>query len=115
MKYKNFKFDIFGDTYKVIFKDNVYDGDTFLLGQTQTAKNIIYISTKDHDGEELQDNVILTTLYHEMFHAILFAGQYNNCGEDEPLVEWQARCLNALIKQNVLCLGQKISKVECKK
>lgn len=115
MKYKNFKFDLFGDTYKVIYKDKTFHKDQYVLGQTNTVKNIIYISTKDEDGKELPDSVILTTLYHEIFHAILFVGQYNSCGEDEPLVEWQARCLNALIKQNVLCLGQKISKVECKK
>lgn len=112
MKYKNFKFDIFGDTYKVVFKDKVFSDNEYILGQTITSKNTILISTKDSDNTELSDNVILTTLYHEIFHAILFAGQYNSCGNDEPLVEWQARCLNSLIKQNVLCLGQKISKVE---
>ncbi|MGM9533280.1 hypothetical protein [Intestinibacter sp.] len=74
MKYKNFKFDIFGDTYRVIYKDKVFDKDRHVLGQIDTAKNIIYISTKDADDKELPDNVILTTLYHEIFHAILFAG-----------------------------------------
>ena len=40
-------------------------------------------------------------MLHELTHSILDTGGYNNSSSDEPLVEWIARCLNSLLKQNV--------------
>lgn len=37
------------------------------------------------------------TLIHELIHAILDEGQYGNASNDEPMVEWLARCLKSLM------------------
>jgi len=37
------------------------------------------------------------TLLHELLHAILDEGQYFAQSEDEPMVEWLARCLKSLM------------------
>ena len=37
------------------------------------------------------------TLLHELIHAILDEGQYHNSSENEPMVEWLARCLKSLM------------------
>lgn len=37
------------------------------------------------------------TLLHELIHAILDEGQYSNASNDEPMVEWLARCLKSLM------------------
>ena len=50
----------------------------------------------------MQENEILITLYHEIIHAILLTGQYINSSNDEPLVEWLARCILSLKNQKIL-------------
>lgn len=42
------------------------------------------------------------TFLHELMHVILSTGQYNNCNNDEPLVEWLARCIYSLKNQNII-------------
>ena len=35
-------------------------------------------------------------------HAIFDAGDYHSCNDDEPLVEWCARCIYHLKKQGII-------------
>ena len=49
------------------------------------------------------DLEIYITLVHEIIHAILDTGQYFEESQKEPLVEWIARCIISLLKQDILC------------
>lgn len=74
----------------------------FCFGRTLGDRNEIRIATKDMDGKPLPDNIIETTYYHEMMHAVLGSGQYNGENCDEPLVEWLGKVIRSLVKNKVL-------------
>ena len=108
-----YKIDIFGDTYTVTFKDKVYNSDgKWVFGETCTDKFTIDISTHTEDNVALSNEQIRITLLHEIAHALCFAGCYIGYGEDEPFIEFVAKSLNSLIKQKILCLGEKNSNLE---
>ena len=103
MEFKNKKFTIFGSVYKIEYCSRVSDeNDDFVYGKYNSSSKTIYISTHNADNKSLPIEEINITLLHELFHTVLTAGQYNNCSDDEPLVEWLARCVNSLQKQKVL-------------
>lgn len=111
-KYKDTKFHLFGSLFTVKFIDSIkkiegtlkqdtnYEG--FKYGLFIPDKQVIYIATKDSEGNNLDDSIIKITLLHEIFHAIFTTGCYNNSSSDEPLVEWTARCLFSLLDQNFI-------------
>lgn len=103
MKSKDFNFELFGSIWKVKFIDNVKDnGDgTCQLGNTNSMNQTITISTKDMEGNSLSEDTVTMTLYHELVHCIFDTGAYMDCTDNEPLVEWTARCINSLLKQKV--------------
>lgn len=108
-----YKIDILGDKYTVEFVDKVFNSeDKWVFGLTCTDQLKILISTCTEDNVPLTKEQIRITLLHEIAHAICFAGCYIGYGEDEPFVEFIAKSLNSLIKQKVLCLGEKNSKLE---
>lgn len=108
-----YKIDILGDKYTVEFVDKVFNSeDKWVFGLTCTDQLKISVSTCTEDGVPLTKEQIRITLLHEIAHAICFAGCYYGYGEDEPFVEFIAKSLNSLIKQKVLCLGEKNSKLE---
>ena len=103
MELKNKSFNIFGTKYRIKFVDNVLDGESnWVYGKTDSSSKEIQISTKLSNGKDIQENEILITLYHEIIHAIFSAGQYMNSNNDEPLVEWLARCILSLKNQKIL-------------
>lgn len=103
MELKNKSFNIFGSKYRIKFVDNVLneEGD-WTYGKIDTYSKEIQVSIKLSNGKDMQENEILITLYHEIIHAILSAGQYINSCNDEPLVEWLARCILSLKNQKIL-------------
>ena len=103
MELKNKSFNIFGSKYRIKFVDNVLneEGD-WTYGKIDTYSKEIQVSIKLSNGKDMQENEILITLYHEIIHAILSAGQYINSSEEEPLVEWLARCILSLKNQKIL-------------
>lgn len=103
MELKNRSFNIFGSKYRIKFVDNVLneEGD-WTYGKIDTYSKEIQVSIKLSNGKDMQENEILITLYHEIIHAILSAGQYINSCNDEPLVEWLARCILSLKNQKIL-------------
>lgn len=103
MELKNKSFNIFGSKYRIKFVDNVLneEGD-WTYGKIDTHSKEIQVSIKLSNGKDMQENEILITLYHEIIHAILSAGQYINSCNDEPLVEWLARCILSLKNQKIL-------------
>ena len=103
MELKNKSFNIFGSKYRIKFVDNVLDEESnWIYGKTDATSKEILISTKLSNGKDVQENEILITLYHEIIHAILLTGQYMKSSEDEPLVEWLARCILSLKNQKIL-------------
>ena len=103
MELKNKSFNIFGTKYRIKFVDNVLneEGD-WVHGKIDTYSKEIQVSIKLSNGKDMQENEILITLYHEIIHAILLIGQYINSCNDEPLVEWLARCILSLKNQKIL-------------
>lgn len=103
MELKNKSFNIFGTKYRIKFMDNVLDEeDNWIYGRVDTSSKEIQVSTKLSNGKDIQENELLITLYHEITHAILLAGQYTGYSNDEPLVEWLARCILSLKNQKIL-------------
>lgn len=101
----DFYFKIFNNTWTVSFIDNFneeVDKDICKFGDTNYETNKIRVATKTKDGLPLPESTVKITLLHEMIHAILGDGQYNNCNDDEPLVEWLANCLYSIKEQGKL-------------
>ena len=101
---KDRKFTIFGTTYSIKFVDviNPDDRDRFTWGDTDGRTHTIRIATKDINGKSISEEELDITVLHELMHVIFAEGQYSSCNEDEPLVEWCARCLHSFKKQNLL-------------
>ena len=58
----------------------------------------IEVSTKSENGLNLTPRTINITLLHELVHAIFASGMYQET-QDEPLVEWVAKCIYSLYEQ----------------
>lgn len=97
---KTQKLNIFGTKWAIIYVDKIEaEGDGFIFGHTDSVEKIITVATKNRDGKPLPDREIELTAIHELVHAMLLEGQYNNASEDEPLVEWLAKCILSLKEQ----------------
>lgn len=111
IKMKLSKIDIFGTKYTIkyvdkITKDLISDPDlqkedSFWFGLTNGPEKEIYIATKGMKGSPLTEEEIYNTLLHEVIHAIFGEGAYSSANNDEPLVEWTAKCLRSLTKQGL--------------
>lgn len=102
MKLQDTTYELLGIKIQIKFVENAKDDDNnWLYGYTECCGDItnIFISTKDKDGNKLTKESIIRTIRHELFHAIMNRGQYFNCSNDEPLVEWLATCTYELHKQ----------------
>lgn len=94
---------MFNITYTIKYVDIIKDNkDVFIFGNTDIVNKCIYIATKNGNGKKLSDVTIKTTLYHELVHVILCEGAFDNISKNEPLVEWTAKCLIQLRKNNVI-------------
>lgn len=101
--YKNRRINIFGTKYNIKYVKEVLDKDNcWIYGCTDPTNKIISISTVLPGGKPVQKEEIEFTLLHELLYAILLTGQYNRSSDDEPLVEWLARCLKSLKEQNII-------------
>lgn len=111
---KNREVDIFGTKYSIIYANKVtdvkeqehamdgYNDGEVLWGITDHDTKQIVVSTKNNLGKPRDKDDMERTLYHELMHAILVSGQYLNPNNDEPLVEWLARCIYSLKQQKIL-------------
>lgn len=90
---KEKSYNLFGSTWKIQFVDEVVgENDKWLFGETESPSRVITISTKKPDGSKLsKDEIELTVL-----HTFHIPNWTIYCDNDEPLVEWTARCLKAL-------------------
>ena len=101
--FNNKQFDIFGTTFTIKLVDTL-DADDNLLHYGITEGNTKEIRISKEVMKVKQPNSeIYVTLVHEIIHAILDTGQYLEESQKESLVEWLARCIISLLKQDILC------------
>lgn len=101
-KLHNKKIDIFGTKYTIKIVDRLKnDDDSGYYGLTHHDSHIIEIAKYADDTKQSNEDMI-RTLLHEINHAIFATGQYLQTNDDEPLIEWLARCMYSLIfKQKI--------------
>lgn len=101
-EWKDFKFNLFGTTWKVHFIKHLEREDgTSIYGWCNEDDCTILVALGIKDKTLLSKERVELTLLHEIIHAICDTGKYE-ITNDEHFVEWTARCLNSLIKQNIL-------------
>ena len=101
--FNNKQFDIFGTIFIIKLVDTLDEEDRILhYGSTEGNTKEIRISKEVMKAKQ-PDSEIYITLVHEIIHAILDTGQYFEESQKEPLVEWIARCIISLLKQDILC------------
>ena len=95
-KLHNKKIDIFGTKYTIRLVDKLEDKNSRYDGITHHDSLIIEIAR--YIGEaKVSNEEMIRSLLHEINHAIFASGQYLQTNNDEPLVEWLARCMYSLI------------------
>lgn len=101
---KNKKMNLFGTEWRIRFEEKVLDPESGreIYGITYRGANNVITIAKTIYGQKINDKEIKLTLLHELMHAVFITGQYNNSNDDEPLVEWCARCLYQLIDKKVI-------------
>ena len=102
--------NLFGTKYKIKFIDNPEpikvdengNGD-YAYGIARHSEFEIIIPTHTAmDNKPIPKYDLEKNLCHEIVHCILAEGGYLNSNNDEPLVEWTARCVyNIFVKQNI--------------
>ena len=108
MKYKNRTIKIFNSSYRVLFVDNIEtdNPDRTTMGETDFILKTIKVRVTNREGGRVPKQEIEIALLHELFHAILTEGQYLQSSDDEPLVEWLARCTKHLLSQKAFDIKQ---------
>lgn len=101
--FNNKQFDIFGTTFTIKLVDTL-DADDNLLhyGLTEGNTKEIRISKEVMKAKQ-PDSELYLTLVHEIVHVILDTGQWLEESGNESLVEWLARYIISLLKQDILC------------
>lgn len=101
---KNRKIKIDGMPYQVKFVDVIPcdSEDHFFYGHHSGINNTITIATKRPDGKDFSEQIIEISYLHEVIHAILTQGQYLEANSNEALVEYLAKRIYELKKQNAL-------------
>lgn len=100
---KQKRIKIFNTTYTIKYIDKIENNENkFVFGRTNGIDKHIYIATKSDNNKKLSNIEIKTTLYHELIHAILSEGAYGKESDNEPLVEWIAKCLVQLNTNNII-------------
>lgn len=104
MQFKDKTFKIFDTKYRIKFVKKIEPREEgeYTFGKSDSVRYIIHVATNDIDGKPLSDDIIITTLIHELIHVILDEGQYRSSSNDEPMVEWIAKCIYSILKQKVL-------------
>jgi hypothetical protein len=101
---KDRKIKVDGIPYQVKYVDTIPcdSEDHFFYGYNSNINNTITVATKKPDGKELSEQIIEISYLHELFHAILTQGQYLEANANEALVEYLAKRIYELKKQNAL-------------
>ena len=108
MEFRDRKFKFMDTVYTIRFVDRCpvaenQDNDAFNFGLFDPRTHVIYITLKDPEtGKPYPKGQIMNVLRHELVHMLFFEGQYHDCNEDEPLVEWLSKGLGLLLRQDLL-------------
>ena len=105
MDYKNRSLNVFGTKYQIKFVDRIRPNEenNLTYGECDSTRRTISISLKDTDNKPIPDNIVKTSLLHEVIHAILNEGQYSGASSDEPMVELLAKCfMDIIYKQKLI-------------
>ncbi len=97
------EFNVFNTKYDVEFREEPLplENGNYESGVCRSAESLIAISHNDINKKPLSKQEYEKDTMHEIIHAILNEGGYNNSSDDEPLVEWLARCMyDILINQD---------------
>ena len=101
--FNNKQFDIFGTIFTIKLVDTLDEDDNNLhYGLTEDNIKEIKISKEVMKAKQPNSEIYIT-LVHEIIHAVLDTGQYLEESQKEPLVEWLARCIISLLKQDLIC------------
>ena len=108
MKYKNRTIRIFNTSYRILYVDDIEseNPDRTTMGETDFNLKTIRIRVLDREVHPVSRQEMELCRLHELFHAVLAEGQYLSSTEDEPLVEWLARCTKHLLDQKILDIEQ---------
>lgn len=104
-KWKNFSIDIFGTTWKIVFKDQVlnkFDNNSWTFGISHGYSRYIEISKRDRENQPIPDKEIEDTLVHELIHAVLDTMQLLQESSNEVMVEILSKFFLSLIRNNTL-------------
>lgn len=95
--------NILGTTYTIEYVDKIEmsDPNIWRFGETNSADHSIKICTKLYNGLSIENKELEKNLLHEIIHAILDEGQFFSESSNEPMVEWLARCIHSISKQNI--------------
>lgn len=99
------KFKIFGEPWKikrVRCITNPDNPDMWRYGEANNATHTMTISQESADGIPIPYRTQELTRMHELVHVILDEGQYYDESQNEPMVEWIAKCILSLKEQNAL-------------
>ena len=91
--------DIFGTNYsvKVVDKPEKLNEQSDAYGSCNSQEYSIVVTEKTTKGTEIPDDEKRRLVLHEIIHAIFNEGCYFQSSDDEPLVQWTARCLDSII------------------
>ena len=105
---KNKKFKLFNEQWEIKYVNHIDDDELSenekydLMGVTYSARKQIFIALKDRNNEDIPEDSIRITLLHELMHVICGSGAYMNYNNDEPFIEWCAKCLDDMIRKKVI-------------
>lgn len=106
--FNNKQFDIFGSKWTINIVDNIepeVDEDGYkhhYAGMTHNVTQKIEIA-RNVKEEKLSNEIMCKTLIHELVQVICNTGAYFEKSNDEPFVEFMARGIISLLKQDILC------------
>lgn len=101
--FNNKQFDIFGTVFTIKLVDTLDEEDKLLHYEIIEGNTKEIRISKEVMKAKQPDSEIYITLVHEIIHAVLDTGQYLEESQKEPLIEWLARCIISLLKQDILC------------
>ena len=105
-EWKNRTIDIFGIEWNIVFEDRIFlldenNEESLVFGSTDHENHLVRVALHNSKGTRLSDSVITNVLYHELIHAILQEGAYEET-MNESLVEYLAKGISTLVKQKVI-------------
>lgn len=101
--FNNKQFDIFGTVFTIKLVDTLDEEDKLLHYEITEGNTKEIRINKEVMKAKQPNSEIYLTLVHEIIHTILDTGQYFEESQKEHLVEWIARCIISLLKQDILC------------